>query len=281
MKWIQVGAGLAALSLASYATAAPPEARLLGASVGLPGGTAPSKSAAPPTVAAFHPAGKGAIRYGRALARLQADSQAATRGATETRVYQRAAPAVVLVLADEALGSGALISADGKILTNLHVVGDAKEVGVIFKPAIEGAAIGKADVRRAKVLRRDDVADLALIQVAEVPTGVTPLPIGESSSLQVGADVHAIGHPTGETWTYTRGVVSQIRRAFAWKTEDKILHEATVVQTQTPINPGQLRRSAARRQRRHRRRQQLRRRRRGSELRRLGRGREVVPGAGA
>lgn len=50
--------------------------------------------------------------------------------------------------------------------------------------------------------------------------------------------MHAIGHPTGEAWTYTRGIVSQIRRAYAWSTEDKIPHEATVIQTQTPINPG-------------------------------------------
>jgi hypothetical protein len=55
----------------------------------------------------------------------------------------------------------------------------------------------------------------------------------------VGADVHAIGHPTGESWTYTRGIVSQVRRDYAWTaTGDKFEHKATVVQTQTPINPG-------------------------------------------
>ncbi len=65
-----------------------------------------------------------------------------------------------------------------------------------------------------------------------------PLAVAGSSAVQVGSDVHAIGHPTGEAWTYTRGIVSQIRRDYEWQAEDKVLHKATVIQTQTPINPG-------------------------------------------
>jgi hypothetical protein len=105
---------------------------------------------------------------------------------------------------------------------------------VVFKPRVEGQEIGDADVRRAKVVKRDPVADLALLMVEAVPAGVTPLALGSAASVQVGADVHAIGHPTGEAWTYTRGVVSQIRKDYAWMDE----HKATVIQTQTPINPG-------------------------------------------
>jgi hypothetical protein len=57
--------------------------------------------------------------------------------------------------------------------------------------------------------------------------------------VRVGADVHAIGHPTGESWSYTRGIVSQVRRGYAWTaTGDRFEHKATVIQTQTPINPG-------------------------------------------
>lgn len=200
------------------------------------GGKAPANSTPPP--GERQGLDGGVVRYGRALGALQPDAQAATRGAAETRVYQKASPAVVLVVGKEGFGSGVLISADGQIVTNLHVVENANEVGVVFKPAVEGAAVGRADVRRAKVLRRDEVTDLALIQVEAVPAGVTPLTIGNSTTVQVGADVHAIGHPTGEAWTYTRGIVSQVRRAYAWTTEDKIPHEATVIQTQTPINPG-------------------------------------------
>ena len=52
-------------------------------------------------------------------------------------------------------------------------------------------------------------------------------------------DVHAIGHPTGEAWTYTTGVISQYRQGYEWKAEDDpIKHKADIIQTQTPINPG-------------------------------------------
>lgn len=232
MKTFRIGATLVALAFASYALAAPPEA-LLGAPAALPGGAPAARAQDLPDIPRT-----GAVRYGRALARLQPESRAATRGAAETRVYQKASPAVVLIVSRDSLGSGVLISADGKIVTNLHVVGDASEVGVVFKPKMEGQAIGEADVVRAKVIRRDEVSDLALIQVAEVPAGITPLVLGNSTTVQVGDDVHAIGHPTGEAWTYTRGIVSQIRRAYAWQPKGDPRHEATVIQTQTPINPG-------------------------------------------
>ncbi|MFN4175971.1 S1C family serine protease [Phenylobacterium sp.] len=236
MKTIHAAAAAAALSVASYAWAAPleagPPAARLGQAVELPGGTPASGKADLPDLDG------SAVRYGQALSRLKPEGQAATRGAAETRIYQKASPAVVLIVTRDGLGSGALISADGKILTNLHVVDDAEVVGVIFKPAVEGAAIGKGDVRRARVIRRDELTDLALVQVEEVPAGVTPLAIGNSTTLQVGADVHAIGHPTGEAWTYTRGIVSQVRRAYHWQPKGDVRHEATVIQTQTPLNPG-------------------------------------------
>ncbi|WP_312160481.1 trypsin-like peptidase domain-containing protein [Phenylobacterium sp.] len=182
--------------------------------------------------------GAAAARYSTILDGVGAESRQVTRGAKDAEVYQAASPSVVLVVTRDAFGSGALISADGKIVTNLHVVGDADEVGVVFKPATEGAAFGKADLRRAKVIRRDEVADLALLQVSEIPAGVQPLKLAASGPVQVGSDVHAIGHPTGQAWTYTRGIVSQVRKDYAWRTEMGLAHKATVVQTQTPINPG-------------------------------------------
>lgn len=186
------------------------------------------------------PSGVGAAasgRYARVLGALKSDV-GATRGAKDAEVYQEASPAVVLVITEESVGSGSLIDAEGHILTSLHVVGDQETVGVVFKPKVEGASFGKADVRIAEVVRRDEVADLALLKVGEPPERVAPLALGELGEVQVGADVHAIGHPTGESWTYTRGIVSQIRRDYEWATEDRLPHKATIIQTQTPINPG-------------------------------------------
>jgi S1-C subfamily serine protease len=64
----------------------------------------------------------------------------------------------------------------------------------------------------ADVVKVDRTRDLALLQPKALPSRlIKPIKILPSDSLEVGADVHAIGHPTGEAWTYTTGVVSQIR----------------------------------------------------------------------
>jgi len=240
MKRLQVGAACMALAAASYAWAAPPEGQL-GQSLAGPSGSRPSAARAAPALAigeALTGSDASPRSYARALGGLLPEGRSVTRGAKETQVYQNASPAVVLIVAGDALGSGVLIDADGRIVTNLHVVEGAAEVGVIFKPRVEGASVADAAVHRAKVLRRDEVADLALIQVSEVPSHVKPLVIAKATTLAVGADVHAIGHPTGKSWTYTRGIVSQIRRDYDWSTESRLRHHATVIQTQTPINPG-------------------------------------------
>ena len=54
---------------------------------------------------------------------------------------------------------------------------------------------------------------------------------------EVGSDVHAIGQPGSLSWTYTKGYVSQIRNNYKWNYE-KTQHEASIIQTQTPISPG-------------------------------------------
>jgi len=174
-----------------------------------------------------------------ALLRIKADKFFGTRSAKDAQLYQRASPAVVLVISKDGIGSGSLISRSGEILTNWHVVRDAKEVGVIFKPVVEGQGISKSDIRRAKVVRFDEVSDLALVKVAEVPAAHEPLRLGDASEISIGSDVHAIGHPTGEAWTYTKGVISQYRQNYSWSTgEAGKKHQANVIQTQTPINPG-------------------------------------------
>jgi hypothetical protein len=97
----------------------------------------------------------------------------------------------------------------------------------------------KADLVRARIIKVDEVADLALLRVEKVPASIEPIAIGDLTDVAVGDDVHAIGHPTGEAWTYTRGVISQIRPAYEWISDGTdVSHKANVIQTQTPINPG-------------------------------------------
>jgi S1-C subfamily serine protease len=180
----------------------------------------------------------GAPKTFKSVSLVEADKPGALRGVSAVQLYRRVSPAVVLVVTESGLGSGSLINAAGDVLTNWHVVAGAKSVGVIFKPISEGARPSTADVRRARVIRVDEVTDLALIRVTAVPPAVTPINLANLSDAEVGADVHAIGHPTGEAWTYTKGVISQIRQNYSWSSESKKAHRATVIQTQTPINPG-------------------------------------------
>src|SRR5665213_3087757 len=158
------------------------------------------------------------------------------RGQQDISIYQNASPSVVLVVTNEGLGSGSYLGSN-LVLTNAHVVGANSYAGVVFKPQQEGAKIYPSSVVTAKVLRIDRAHDLAVLQVNAIPAYVHPFELGNSSEIRIGADVYAIGHPTGEFWTFTRGLISQIRKDYDWK-DASGLHRADVIQTQTPINPG-------------------------------------------
>jgi len=162
-----------------------------------------------------------------------------SRSAKDAQIYKAISPAVVLVVNKESLGSGSLLSTDGTILTNYHVVKGYSSVAVVFKPTIEGAEPTRDDIKVGQVVKYDEITDLALIKVASVPAGRTPIRLGVNEEISVGEDVHAIGHPTGETWTYTTGIISQYRMGYSWKNEgEEFTHKADIIQTQTPINPG-------------------------------------------
>jgi S1-C subfamily serine protease len=164
-----------------------------------------------------------------------------TRGAREVRLFKAASPAVVLVFTKRALGSGSIISRRGLIVTNWHVIGNERRVRVILKPK-RGLRVRASHAYDARVVRVDRGNDLALIQLVRPPRNLPVLSLGRVKTVQVGEDVHAIGHPKGQWWTYTRGYISQIRVAHKWsyklKSGKKRAHVGTVIQTQTPINTG-------------------------------------------
>jgi S1-C subfamily serine protease len=162
-----------------------------------------------------------------------------SRSAKDVQIYKAISPSVVLVVHKEGIGSGSLLSTDGTVLTNYHVVKGYSTVAIVFKPTIEGAEPTRDDIKVGQVVKFDEIADLALIKVSDVPSGRVPVRLGITEDISVGSDVHAIGHPTGETWTYTTGIVSQYRAGYSWKNKgDDVEHKADIVQTQTPINPG-------------------------------------------
>ncbi len=165
--------------------------------------------------------------------------QAKSRGPKEVALFKAVSPAVVLITTEDSLGTGSLISSKGEVLTNWHVVGSNKEVGVIFKPERDTQKVTKNDLYRGVVVKIDQVADLALIKLVEWPANRQQVRLGSSDEISIGSDVHAIGHPRGESWTYTKGVISQFRNDYQWSGgKGALKHKADVIQTQTPINPG-------------------------------------------
>ena len=167
------------------------------------------------------------------------EASASGRSAKDAQIYRTISPSVVMVVNKESMGSGSLLSTAGDILTNWHVVNGYSYVAIIFKPVVEGKAPTRDDTKLGRVVRYDEVADLALVRASEVPAGRIPIRLGDPSEIAVGMDVHAIGHPVGQTWTYTSGIISQYRQGYGWQAQDDpIQHKADVIQTQTPINPG-------------------------------------------
>lgn len=160
-----------------------------------------------------------------------------SRGVGGITVYKRAAPAVVLVVTNESSGSGSILDKKGLILTNWHVVKGYERVAVLFKPK-KGIELTKELVYTAKVVKVDEVSDLALLKIEKPPDSLPTLKLGTINDVEIAQDVHAIGHPGGEIWTYTKGIISQIRPGYEWTYDNIIRHKSKVIQTQTPINPG-------------------------------------------
>jgi serine protease Do len=133
-------------------------------------------------------------------------------------VYAEVSPAVVSIESDNATGSGTLISSDGLVLTNAHVVGDARSVTVILADSTRypGEVIGYGETG----------LDLAVVRIQADDTFPT-VRIAEAGSVRPGQQVFAIGNPFGRfQGSITQGIVSRIDR------------DQGLIQTDASINPG-------------------------------------------
>lgn len=169
-----------------------------------------------------------------------------TRGTRGVSVFRAASPAVVVIVVGsvkndnfdpEGMGSGAIIDPRGYVLTNWHVIKDYSGAVVFLKPT-NSSDIHSAPVCVARVIYQDPAVDLALLRMADPPSTLHSLPVGDIAQVQIAEDVHIIGHPHGNLWSYSTGVVSQIRDRYSWSYEDGSRHLAKVLQLQTAINPG-------------------------------------------
>jgi S1-C subfamily serine protease len=123
----------------------------------------------------------------------------------------------------EGQGSGFIIDKDGHIITNYHVIADARTVDV---------TLHNRKKYRATVVGTDRAHDLAVIQIKA--SDLTPMVLGDSRHLQVGQKVYAIGNPFGLSGTLTSGIVSSIRSV--QEPDGMTIDEA--IQTDAAINPG-------------------------------------------
>lgn len=125
------------------------------------------------------------------------------------------------------LGSGFVYDNLGHIITNAHVVDGANKTTVTF---LDGSQYS------AEIIGEDRFTDIAVIKVSEKPRLLHPLQMGDSSLLQVGEQVAAIGNPFGLSGSMTSGIVSQMGRLIA--TPDTAFSIPDVIQTDAAINPG-------------------------------------------
>ncbi len=123
----------------------------------------------------------------------------------------------------EGQGSGFVIDKEGHILTNYHVIADAREVWVTLHDRKK---------YKASIVGTDKSHDLAVLQIKA--SNLQPMTLGDSTNLQVGQKVYAIGNPFGLAGTLTRGIVSSIRQV--QEPDGMVIEDA--IQTDAAINPG-------------------------------------------
>lgn len=152
-------------------------------------------------------------------------------------VAEKVLPSVVSIQVaysstQDASGSGIILSSDGLVLTNAHVVNNAREMAVVTNGN---------QMYEAKLVGIDTLSDIAVVSVKGM-RGIRPIEIGNSQNLAVGQEVVAVGAPLGLTGTVTSGIISALNRPVHTSSQgprsegqDTVMN---AIQTDAAINPG-------------------------------------------
>jgi len=190
--------------------------------------------------AAFGKLGETKIVEAAAAPAMEPVSFQKARALTINQVYRTAAPGVVHITAtsqsadvfgdtqqQQAIGSGFVIDKAGHVVTNYHVVEGAKAVQVSFS---------NHESMRAKVVGSDPATDIAVLRVSAPSRALRPLTLGDSSRVDVGDQVIAIGNPLGYDRSVTSGIVSAVQRSIT--APNQISTIGHVIQTDAALNHG-------------------------------------------
>ncbi|MEP7157242.1 MAG: trypsin-like peptidase domain-containing protein [Betaproteobacteria bacterium] len=155
-------------------------------------------------------------------------------------LFEHAAPSVAYITTErleqtgfftigvaQGAGSAFVWDSAGHVVTNYHVIANARKVSVLLD-------VGK-DALAAEVVGGAPEYDLAVVKLKQIPPGLKPIPLGTSRDLRVGQSVIAIGNPFGFSRTMTTGVISALDRYLPTQNYAEI---AGAIQTDAAINPG-------------------------------------------
>ena len=147
-------------------------------------------------------------------------------------VAQKALPSVVSINVTtsdgEGVGSGVVLDTDGNIVTNYHVIEGAQSISV---------STGDASYD-ATVVGSDESSDLAVIKIDAGDAALTPIEVGDSSTLQVGDWVMSLGSPFGLEQSVSTGIVSSLYRSTMLQNTSGNTIYTNLIQTDATINPG-------------------------------------------
>lgn len=162
------------------------------------------------------------------------ESTPSLRNLSLVEIFEKSEPGVVRVnvqrteepVGSNGVGSGFVFDKKGHVITNAHVVQEAKKIVVTF---LDGRSYN------AEIVGFDEYTDIGVIKVGADLSLLHPLSLGDSSTLKVGEPIAAIGNPFGLSGSMTSGIVSQLGRLLPSESGYSI---PDVIQTDAAINPG-------------------------------------------
>jgi S1-C subfamily serine protease len=152
--------------------------------------------------------------------------EAVNRGVVNITAVMRNEPSQPLGSQSEASGSGSVLNSDGHILTNYHVVENAKAIHV---------SLYNGESYEARLVGADRLNDLAIVHIDAPKMQLFPVQLGDSRELRVGMRVYAVGNPFGLERTLTTGIISSLNRSLEVRKSWTI---KSIIQTDADINPG-------------------------------------------